>query len=92
LVELWFYVPLDTTWVTSETVPQANQKNLKLTQQKDAFTNQKKCNTTQNKHEKLKPGLVAFYDIRPGNGAPGLFSRENINKKGIKKTKVKKDK
>ena len=25
--------------------------------------------------KKLKPGLVAFYDIRPGNGV-GLFSRE----------------
>ena len=38
-------------------------------------------NTTQNKHKintkKLKPGLVAFYDIRRGNGA-GLFSKEKI--------------
>ena len=34
-----------------------------------AFTDQKKFTTTQNKHKKLKPGLVAFYDIRPGNGA-----------------------
>jgi len=25
--------------------------------------------------QKLKPGLVAFYDIRPGNRA-GLFSKE----------------
>jgi len=33
-----------------------------------------KCTTTQNKHKKLKPGLVAFYDIWPGNG-PGLFSK-----------------
>jgi len=38
-----------------------------LTQQKHAFTNQKKCTT-----QKLKPGLVASYDIRPGNGE-GLF-------------------
>jgi len=37
------------------------------------------CNTTQNKHKKLKPGLVAFYDIRPGNTA-GLFSKEKISK------------
>jgi len=43
-----------------------------LTQQKPTFTNQKKCTTTQNKHKKLKPGLVASYDIRPGNGE-GLF-------------------
>jgi len=42
-----------------------------LTQQKHTFTN-KKCTTTQNKHKKLKPGLVASYDIRPGNGE-GLF-------------------
>jgi len=25
-------------------------------QQKHTFSNQKKCTTTQNKHEKLKPG------------------------------------
>jgi len=28
-----------------------------------AFTNQNKCTTTQNKHKKLKPGLVASYNI-----------------------------
>jgi len=44
----------------------------KLTQQKHTFTSQKKCTTTQNKHKRLKPGLVVSYDIRPGNGA-GLF-------------------
>ena len=43
-----------------------------LTQQKHAYTNQNKCATTQNKHKKLKPGLVASYDIRPGTGE-GLF-------------------
>jgi len=32
-----------------------------------AFTNQKKCTTTQNKHKKLKTGLVTSYDIQPGN-------------------------
>jgi len=41
------------------------EKKLNLTQQKHAFANQKKCTTTHNKHKKLKPGLVAFYDIRP---------------------------
>jgi len=60
-------------------------KKLNLTQQKHAFTNQKKCTTTQNKH---KPGLVALYDIRPRNGA-GLFSKEKISKGGDEE-KVKK--
>jgi len=50
---------------------------LKLTQQKHAFTNQKKCTTTENKLKKLKPGLVAFYDKWPINGA-GIFSKEKI--------------
>jgi len=44
--------------------------------------------TTQNIHKKLKPGLVAFYDIRPGNGA-GLFSKEKISMKEDKKVKKK---
>jgi len=40
-----------------------------LTQQKHAFTNQNKCTRTQNKHKrKLKLGLIASYDIQPGNG------------------------
>jgi len=29
--------------------------------------------------KKLKPGVVAFYDIRPGNAA-GLFSKEKKDK------------
>jgi len=37
-----------------------------LTQQKHAFTSQNKYTTTQNEHKKLKPGLVASNDIRPG--------------------------
>jgi len=53
------------------------EKKLNLTQQKHTFTNQKKCTTTQ----KTKPGLAAFYDIWPGNGA-GLFKygRRQIRK------------
>ena len=47
-------------------------EKLNLTQQKHTFTNKQKCTITQNKHEKLKPGLVASYDISPGNGE-GLF-------------------
>ena len=65
------------------------RKKLNLTQRKQAFTNQKKCTTTQNKQEKLKPGSVAFYNIQPGNGA-GLFSKEKISKGGDNKEKVKK--
>jgi len=57
-------------------IPQANLMawygKLNLTQLRHTFTNQKKCTTTQNKHQKLKPGLVASYDIWPGNGE-GLF-------------------
>jgi len=59
------------------------EKELHVTKQMHAFSNQKKCTTTQNKHKKLKPGLVAFYDIWPGNGV-GLFSKEKINKGGDK--------
>jgi len=47
-------------------------EKLNVTQLKHTFTNEKKCTTTQNKHKKLKPGLVASYDIRPENGE-GLF-------------------
>jgi len=34
--------------------------------------------------KKLKPGLIAFYNIRPGNRA-GLFSKEKISKEKVKK-------
>jgi len=37
-------------------------------------------NAKKNKHKKLKPGLVAFYDFSPGNGL-GLFSKEKISKR-----------
>jgi len=46
-------------------------EKLNLTRQKHTLTNQKKRTTTQNK-QKLKPGLVASYDIWSGNGE-GLF-------------------
>jgi len=43
-------------------------KILNLAQQKETHTTiKKKCTTTQNKHKKLKPVLVASYDFRPGN-------------------------
>jgi len=47
-------------------ISQLGMEKLNLTQQKHAFTNENECTTTQNKHKKLKPGLVASYDIRPG--------------------------
>jgi len=54
LIELWFYVPLDTKQVILETFPKPfswlGMKKLNLTQQKHTFTNEKKCTTTQNKH------------------------------------------
>jgi len=49
-----------------------------------------KRNVLQHKiNTKLKPGLVAFYDIRPGNGV-GLFSKEKISKGGNKQGKWRK--
>jgi len=36
-----------------------------------------------NNTKKLNPGLVAFYDIRPGN-AVGLSSKEKTSKGGDK--------
>jgi len=35
----------------------------------------------------IKPGLAAFYDIRPGNGV-GLFSKEKISKEKMKKKRM----
>jgi len=73
---LRFYVPLNKKQVISETfskpISWLRMEKINLTQQKHTFTNQKKRTTTQNKHKKLKPGLVTFYDIQPGNGE-GLF-------------------
>jgi len=61
-------------------------KKLYLTHDKKscAFADQKKC-TIQREIEtkKLKPGLVAFYNSRPGNGA-GLFSEEKISNGGLR--------
>ena len=51
-----------------------------------AFTNQKKCTATQNKHKKLKPGLVVFYDVRPRSGV-GIFSKKKTSKGGDKQGK-----
>jgi len=44
----------------------SGMKKLNMTQQKHAYTNQRKWTAKQNKQTKktIKPGLVAFYDIR----------------------------
>jgi len=80
LIELWFFVPLGTKYVVSERFPQPISglvwKKLNLTQRKHAFADQKKS-----KHKKSKASLVAFLNIRPGNGAH-LFSKEKISKGG----------
>ena len=39
-----------------------------------------KHTTTKNLHKRLKPSLVAFYDIRSGNGM-SLFSKKWTSKK-----------
>ena len=62
LIELWFYVPLDVKkgHFGDVSISQSHGlvwKKLNLTQQKHAFTNQKKCTTTQNKHKKTKTGF-----------------------------------
>jgi len=80
---LWVYVPLNTKYLISETFPQANllawyKKNLK-----PSIHQLKKCTTIPNKHKKVKPGVVVFYEIWPGNGA-SLFSKEKISKGGDK--------
>jgi len=56
MTELWFYVPLDTQQVISETfhkpISWLGMEKLNLTQQKHTFTNQKKCTKTQKKYKK----------------------------------------
>jgi len=55
---------------------QPNTTKARIHQSKEMY-----CNI--NKHKKLKPGSVAFYDIQPGNWA-GLFSKGKISKGGDK--------
>jgi len=70
-----FHGPLSgTTWVSWY---QKGKTNLDFTE------------ATQNKHIKLKLGLVAFYDIWPGNGED-LFSKEKIRAEKTKKNVKKK--
>jgi len=75
--------PLDTKQVISEMsskpISWLRMKKLNTIQQKHTFTNQKKCITTQNKQKKLKPGLVASYDIWPGKGEGLFLFRRFIN-------------
>jgi len=66
-------------------------KKLNLTQQKHASPIKKNVLQHKINRKKLKPGLVAFYDIRPGNGA-GLFSKEKVSQGGDKEGKSDKKK
>jgi len=74
------------------------EKILNLLQQKHTFINHKKRTTAQNIHKKLIPGLVAFYDIRPGKQSGSevttlwrytnmfiIISKEKINKEKVEK-------
>jgi len=54
-------------------------KKTKPNATKHAFTIERNVMQHKINTKKLKPGLVAFYDIRPGNAA-GLFSKEKISK------------
>jgi len=77
-IELWFYCTSHSRQNRSLRRRFPSQSlglgvgKLNLTQQKHTFTNQKKCTTTQNKHQKVKPGLVISYNIRSAN-AESLF-------------------
>jgi len=48
-------------------------------QQKHTFTNHKICTTTQNKHKKLKSGLVASCDVRRADSGRLFWFRRFIN-------------
>ena len=70
LTELWFYVSLDTKRRHFRDVPQAN---LLVWYGKTKPNTPIKRNVLQHKIKKtINPGLVASYDIRPGN-IEGLF-------------------
>jgi len=82
LIELWFYVPLNTF---SETFPQADLlawygKKLNLKQRKHAFTNQEKCTTTQ----KTKARFSRLLRHPAWKQSRSLFSNEKISKGGDK--------
>jgi len=53
-------------------------EKINLTQQNHTFAIQHNINT-----QKLKPGLVASYDIWPGNGESLLWFRRFINLLGL---------
>jgi len=65
-------------------------EKLNLTQQKHTFTNQNKCTTTENKCKKLKPGLVASYNIRPGKSVSLNTSITHCHCTPVSETSLKK--
>jgi len=90
-----FFAPLDTKYVISEiSIPSESPglvwKKLNLTQQKNAYTNQKKCTTTQNKVEKTKarfscllrhPAWKWTWSILKGRQVREERSKEKVKKK-----------
>jgi len=60
-------------------------KKLNLTQQKHAFTNEKKCTTTQYKTQKLKLGLVTF--MPSGLEIAQVYSQRKDKEKNEEKDK-----
>jgi len=73
LIELWFYVPLDTKLVISEkTFPKPiswlGTEKISVTQQKHTLANQKKCTTAQththNRFTALFPGPPGWANTR----------------------------
>ena len=75
----WFYASSDTKQViqrrSSQPISWLSTDKLKHTQQKQTYIHNKIYHNIQLTHKKLKPGLVAFYDLRPGDGM-GLFWKE----------------
>jgi len=72
--ELRHYIALDTKQVISETRRSSQPiswlvlKKLNPTQQNQTFTRKRKILQHEINTQKLKPGLVASYDLWPGNG------------------------
>jgi len=62
-------------------------KKLNLTQQKHAFTNQKKCTTTQNYHTKTKARLSRLLRHPAWKQSGSILKGKEVSKRGDKKGK-----
>jgi len=63
---------------------------LNLTQQKHAFINQKKCTTTQNKHEKTKARFSRFLRQPAWERSGSILKGKDKERDTASKEKVKK--